>query len=121
MEHSEFDLFSGVTLERFEERVLEDKWPSFPGLYAFENEAGETIYVGQSKGVRSRILAHRREKSWWPEVKKIHTFEMYGDVECRLIAETGLILRLRPLYNKTIKIGIANDGHLYELNFVRAG
>jgi len=112
------DLFS-LTLDSFVPRSLDTAWPSFSGLYCLLNGAGDPIYIGQSVSVRSRLLTHRREKKWWPDVDQILTFSLASELDSRLIAETGLILRHRPRHNKAIKIGIANDGHLFELQFLR--
>jgi len=96
--------------------------PSCAGIYAYLS-GGKALYIGHSVNMRRRQREHARDpqkKSWFPTVDEIRVLKLEGGKDPRLVAETGLLLKYRPRFNKTIKIGIANDGHLYELSFVRA-
>jgi len=96
--------------------------PSCAGIYAYLS-GGKVLYIGHSVNMRRRLREHARDtkkKAWFPTLDEFRVLPLEGGADPRLVAETGLLLKYRPRYNKTIKIGIANDGHLYELSFVRA-
>jgi hypothetical protein len=93
--------------------------PRSSGIYAYLS-GGKVLYIGHSTDMRRRQREHAREKDWYPAVDEVRVLCLEGGADPRLVAETGLLLKYRPRYNRTIKIGIANDGHLYELSFVRA-
>ena len=45
--------------------------PQLPGVYGMVNEAGELIYVGKAKCLRSRLLSYFRPKSRDPKAGRI--------------------------------------------------
>jgi hypothetical protein len=97
--------------------------PSVSGIYAYLS-GGTPLYIGHSVDMRRRQREHARDRkkaSWFPAIDEVRILRLEGGKDPRLVAECGLLLKYRPRYNRTIKIGIANDGHLYELSFVRAG
>lgn len=96
--------------------------PSCAGIYAYLS-GGKALYIGHSVNMRRRQKEHARDlkkAAWWGSIDEVRILKLEGGSDSRLVAETGLLLKYRPRHNKTIKIGIANDGHLYELSFVRA-
>jgi excinuclease UvrABC nuclease subunit len=93
-------------------------FPFYPGLYAFFNGAGTPIYIGQSKNVPQRLKEHRR-KPWYKFVESSRVLT-FADESERLCAEAVLQLRHRPRFCRAIKLGLANDGTLRELQFLRS-
>lgn len=99
-----------------------DVVPSCAGIYAYLS-GGEALYIGHSVNMRRRQREHARDPAkapWFDSIDEVRVFPLEGGADSRLVAETGLLLKYRPRWNRTIKVGIANDGHLYELSFVRA-
>ena len=66
-----------------------------PSVYLLYDQ-GELVYVGQSKTPSSRVLQHRRDK----------TFDSFKILRCRperrMYWEDRLIYKFRPKYNKQI-------------------
>lgn len=93
-------------------------FPFYPGLYACINEYGSPIYIGQSGNVPQRLKAHRR-KRWWKFVNEVRVLPMTNKDQI-LCAEAVLQLRHRPRYCRTIKLCLCADGHLQEIQFLRA-
>lgn len=92
----------------------------FPGVYAYLRD-GQPLYIGQSCDVRRRLAQHARDKrKKWPAAATHIRAIVEADYEARLVAETILILQHRPRYNQSIKIGIAANGRLRELQFLRS-
>lgn len=99
--------------------VSADEIPSVSGIYAYLSAAGEPLYVGRSVNMRRRLREHRREKKWASEIDSILIYELEGGADPLLVAETGLLLKYRPRYNRAIKLGITNDGRIFEVQFIR--
>jgi predicted GIY-YIG superfamily endonuclease len=93
----------------------------YPGLYALFDAEGQCLYIGQSKDVPARLKRHRRERPWFKDVdeSKTVTFQLSG-AEDRLHLEALLQLYHRPRHCRAIKIGIRNDGKIYEMQFLRS-
>jgi excinuclease UvrABC nuclease subunit len=85
-------------------------------VYAFCNEAGDPIYVGQSALLTQRLKQHTK-KPWYKNVASVVAYPV-AKAEDRLVLETLIILRYRPRNNRAIKIGIRADGSIYEIQFV---
>ncbi len=79
--------------------------PRLPGVYGMLNEAGELIYVGKAKCLRSRLLSYFRTKSRDPKAGRIlkHTcvvaWEPAHGEFAALLRELELIRRWRPRFN----------------------
>lgn len=86
-----------------------------PGVYLFRTSKGCAIYVGQSGDVFQRYRQHRRKK-WFAEDLEFWALEIEGQSD-RLVAETVLILRERPLQNRAVKLGLRKDGSVYPLDW----
>lgn len=77
-------------------------YPDTPGIYCFYASTGELLYVGKSKGLRSRIRAHfaaRRERRMMLRVQRIEIQETAGELGA-LLLESKLIKELKPSYNR---------------------
>lgn len=122
MREDPVDPFS-VTFDDFEEYDKTKPPLIFPGVYAFLKKGASgkllKVYIGESKNIPQRIKQHKRKK-WYEEDLEIRVL-WAGDDEVRLITETVMILKERPLENKAIKLGLAKKtGRVYPINFVRA-
>jgi hypothetical protein len=90
----------------------------YPGVYVFFDAEGCVLYVGQSKLVSRRREQHRKKQPWAPLIDKCLFYKEH-DLERRLVLECLMILRLRPLHNRGIKLGLTKSGRVYELAFLR--
>jgi len=104
-----------VTSDDFEE--LKPGCLMFPGVYTFQDEDGDYVYIGESKNVVMRLKQHAKKK-WYSKKHAVKVLWVQDD-EARLVAETAMILRHRPRANRAIKIGLAKDGHLFSIQFLR--
>lgn len=79
--------------------------PVSPGVYLMKDAAGEILYVGKAKNLRSRVQSYFREKVDRPKtallVRRIRDVEwIITDTETEaLILELNLIKEHRPRYN----------------------
>ena len=79
--------------------------PRLPGVYGMLNEAGELIYVGKAKCLRSRLLSYFRTKSRDPKAGRILkntcvvAWEPAHGEFAALLRELELIRRWRPRFN----------------------
>lgn len=84
--------------------------PTRPGVYLMKNEAGEIIYVGKAKNLRSRVRSYfQRSRDHSPKVRvmvsHITDFDYIvtdSEVEA-LILENNLIKEYAPRYNVRLK------------------
>lgn len=84
--------------------------PTRPGVYLMKNEAGEIIYVGKAKNLRSRVRSYfQRSRDHSPKVRvmvsHITDFDYIvtdSEVEA-LILENNLIKEHAPRYNVRLK------------------
>ncbi len=82
--------------------------PEAPGVYFFYNVENQLIYVGKSKQIKSRILAHfTNEKTskairMKSEVVDID-FQLTGSELIALLKESQEIKENRPVYNKALR------------------
>lgn len=75
--------------------------PESPGVYLFFGAAGELLYVGKSKTIRSRVRAHFAapdERRRCAQVASIDFRRTAGELGA-LLLESQLIMELRPLWN----------------------
>lgn len=86
-----------------------DKLSKYSGVYIFENEEGQPIYIGKSINIRSRVLSHFRQASTHSkEMKlsrtthKIRTIETGNELEA-LLLESKVIKELLPIFNKKLR------------------
>lgn len=81
--------------------------PSETGVYYMHNEAGNVIYIGNSKNIKKRLTQHftndnRKSKKIQNEVKSV-TFEKTGSELIALLKESEEIKQNKPVFNRGIK------------------
>jgi len=88
---------------------LVDRLPEGHGVYLFYGENQLPIYVGKSKTVRKRVLAHfsgdhasAKEMNISQQVKRIDWIECSGEVES-LLTEARLVKELQPTLNRQLR------------------
>ena len=117
--HSEFDL---DTIENVIKRQLKHpslpsnlnakitaKLPSGPGVYIFEDEHKQPLYVGKSINIRARVISHFAdyhsstvELKISQQIRHIRTIPTAGELSA-LLLESQLIKELQPLYNRQLR------------------
>lgn len=88
---------------------LADELPESPGVYRFLGDNGALLYVGKSKNVRARVLAHfgaaargSRERALSAQVREVRWEETAGELGA-LLAEARLVKTARPLHNRRLR------------------
>ena len=84
--------------------------PENPGVYIMKNSAGEIIYVGKAKNLRSRVKSYF-SKTAEKEIKTSHLVNKIDNIEIittkteyeALILENNLIKKWKPRYNISLK------------------
>jgi DNA polymerase-3 subunit epsilon len=101
--------------------AMVDAIPESPGVYLFYGESGNPLYVGKSKDMRSRVLAHfaddlrsAREMQLAREVRRIEWQRTAGELGA-LLREAALVKELLPVFNRQLRraaelCGFAFDG-----------
>lgn len=87
-----------------------DSLPDRPGVYLYRNAAGELIYIGKAKSLRSRVRSYfqpsaqhaPRTERLVEEVADLEMIVVDTEMEA-LILESNLIKRERPLYNVVLR------------------
>jgi DNA polymerase-3 subunit epsilon len=103
------------------ERAMVDAIPEAPGVYLLYGETGNPLYVGKSKSMRSRVLAHfaddvrsAREMQLAREVRRVEWQRTAGELGA-LLREAELVKTLLPVFNRQLRrpaqlCGFAFDG-----------
>jgi excinuclease ABC subunit C len=85
-----------------EERIAEQRrdLPDAPGVYLFEGEKGDVLYVGKARSIRKRIGSHFSgdENELTRRVERIDFLVTATEAEA-LLAEQSFIKRHRPRFN----------------------
>jgi len=87
-------------------------------VYRLYDADDQLLYVGKTRRLRQRLLRHRREAEWWPQVVSIQIEPPVDDDIARHI-EWKQICQLAPLYNKVGNYrrgwayGVGNHGIRY--------
>ena len=84
--------------------------PDDPGVYLWKNAAGETLYVGKAKRLRSRVRSYFASDHPF-SVKTQHLVRQIADVETivvpteahALVLEANLIKEYRPKFNIALR------------------
>ncbi len=86
-----------------------EKVANKPGVYVFEDEAGQPIYVGKSVNLRSRVLSHftsdtkiSKEMKISQNTHNLRVIETDNELEA-LLLESQMIKELLPVYNKKLR------------------
>ncbi|HEX9024090.1 MAG TPA: exonuclease domain-containing protein [Geobacteraceae bacterium] len=90
------------------ERMVRDL-PDGPGVYLFHGDNGELLYVGKSKNVRERVLAHfaadhgsEKEMALARSVRSIEARPTHGELSA-LLLEAELVRECNPAYNQRLQ------------------
>lgn len=81
--------------------TLIEHLPDSPGVYLFYGAAGEVLYVGKSKTIRTRVRSHFSSPGEARLCRQVHRIEARptaGELGA-LLLESQLIKELQPLYN----------------------
>ena len=91
------------------DRAMIDEIPEAPGVYLFYGEGGALLYIGKSRSMRSRVLAHfaadirsEREMALVREVRRIDWQRTAGELGA-LLREARLVKELSPAYNRHLR------------------
>ncbi len=86
-----------------------DDLPQGAGVYLFYGENDLPLYVGKSKELKKRVLAHfaadhaaAKEMHLAQQVRRIECIETGGELGA-LLKEAALIKQLQPLHNRTLR------------------
>ena len=109
------------SLPAYIDRAMVDTIPEAPGVYLLYGETGNPLYVGKSKSMRSRVLAHfaddlrsSREMQLAREVRHVEFERTAGELGA-LLREAELVKALLPVFNRQLRrpaqlCGFAFDG-----------
>jgi DNA polymerase-3 subunit epsilon len=80
-----------------------------PGVYIFEDEHGQPLYVGKSVNLRNRVLSHFRQDIHESKEMKLSTtlhsvrvIETPNELQA-LLLESSLVKELQPLHNRQLR------------------
>lgn len=86
-----------------------DDLPPGAGVYLFYGENDLPLYVGKSKELKKRVLAHfaadhaaAKEMNLAQQVRRIVCIETGGEIGA-LLKEAALIKQLQPMHNRTLR------------------
>ena len=87
-----------------------DRLPDRPGVYVYRNAAGEPLYVGKAKSLRSRVRSYFQHGAAHPpriarlveEVADLEIIVVDTEIEA-LILESNLVKRERPRFNVVLR------------------
>ncbi len=87
-----------------------DSLPAGTGVYIYRNGAGEAIYIGKAKSLRSRVRSYFQPSTQHPpriarmisEIADLEIIVVGSEMEA-LILESNLIKRERPQYNVLLR------------------
>lgn len=90
------------------EKVL-DSLPELPGVYIFYNQENAPLYIGKSRNIRNRVLAHfsgsKRvgvDTKIVQDVARIEAIETAGELGA-LLLEATLVKKFQPFYNRKLR------------------
>ncbi|MDB5181943.1 MAG: polC [Candidatus Saccharibacteria bacterium] len=83
--------------------------PESPGVYIFEDEQNNPLYIGKSINIKKRVLSHfghdhddSKEFKIAQTVKNISTITTGGELEA-LLLESQMVKEMQPLYNRKLR------------------
>lgn len=79
-----------------------------PGVYIFQNEMRQPIYVGKSINLKKRVMSHFQDVKSSKEIRisqDVHHIETIptGNELAALILESKLVKELKPLFNRRLR------------------
>jgi DNA polymerase-3 subunit epsilon len=85
------------------DRAAIDEVPHAAGVYILHGEAGAPLYIGKSRDMRTRVLAHFVDpKEWVTQVRRIDWRRTAGELGA-LLLEAKLVKELDPAYNRHLR------------------
>jgi DNA polymerase-3 subunit epsilon len=88
---------------------LDEDLPEGPGVYLFRGEGGALLYVGKSRNLRSRVLAHftgahrdGKDAKLSRQVRDVEWIETAGELGA-LLLESQLVKQLAPSANRRLR------------------
>lgn len=97
---------SSASLPSQLDRAQVERLPDGPGVYVFEGEGGEVLYVGKSVGVKRRVMSHfaadyerGAELKLAAAVRSLRATPTHGELGA-LLLESEMIKDLQPRYNR---------------------
>jgi DNA polymerase-3 subunit epsilon len=88
---------------------LDEDLPEGPGVYLFRGEGGALLYVGKSRNLRSRVLAHftgalrdGKDAKLARQVRDVEWIETAGELGA-LLLESRLVKQLAPSGNRRLR------------------
>lgn len=84
------------------------------GVYVLLDSTGAAVYVGETGCLRTRLRAHRRDKTF--ASVRLHPV---SDPSERLALETAAILLHRPPKNRSVMLNLNKDGTLRPAHWSR--
>lgn len=115
-EHGE-EIFTAAVKKQMKSRTMPpnldeahvERLDDSPGVYIFQDEEGQPIYIGKSIGVKSRVKSHFSESTKITKEMKlsqgVHGLKVIttaSELEA-LLLESQLVKELLPLYNKQLR------------------
>ncbi|RAY13255.1 DEDD exnuclease domain-containing protein [Actinomadura craniellae] len=94
------------TPEQRRKRHLADAIPNAPGVYLFEDERGEVLYVGKSRDLRTRVRSYfTASETRWRVREMVGIAERVRPIVCATaleaeVRELRLIAEHKPRYNR---------------------
>jgi DNA polymerase-3 subunit epsilon len=99
--------------------------PEAPGVYLFYGEGGAPLYVGKSKSMRSRVLAHfaddlrsGRGMQLAREVRRVEWQRTAGELGA-LLREAALVKELLPVFNRQLRRAAELCGFAFDAKRLR--
>jgi len=103
------ELMARPSLPAHLDAAIVDELPDTPGVYLFYGDNDLPLYVGKSKDIRSRVLAHfsaehvtAKDMNLAQQVRRIDWIETSGEIGA-LLREAALIKTLQPLHNRQLR------------------
>jgi DNA polymerase-3 subunit epsilon len=91
------------------DQALVKDLPTGPGVYVFEDEQGQPLYVGKSINIKKRVLQHfgrdhddSKEFKIAQAVRHISTHTTDGELSA-LLLESRMVKDLQPVYNRQLR------------------
>ena len=104
--------FSKTQLDFFQRAAtkVRSKFPSAPGVYLFQDQAGRVIYIGKAKDLRARVVTYflqaaaqdRRTAQLVREAYDVDFIEAESEVDA-LLMEARLIKDTQPKFNRELR------------------
>jgi DNA polymerase-3 subunit epsilon len=101
--------------------------PEECGVYYFHNENGEILFIGKSRNIRNRVLAHlantesKKAQKMRSEIVSV-SYEITGSELVALLLESEETKTHKPIYNRTIRKTSDNFGifnYIDDQGFIR--